>query len=200
MYTIKKTDHKIECMNDSAWESANVASVTTRNWAQYEYIPDTTAKILYSDYGIHVQMESDEDPILARYTEQNSSVCCDSCMEFFFSPNSDDNRYFNFEFNAFGTMYCGVRTSRYDPEYPAEDKKYFEVKTYVDDKTWKLQFTVPFEIIHRIFGKHTSVFKGNLYKCCEDSEKEHYLSLYPLHPTEVDFHRPEFFGEFCLEE
>ncbi|MBQ4631510.1 MAG: carbohydrate-binding family 9-like protein [Clostridia bacterium] len=200
MYIIKKADHKIECMCDKAWGNANVADVCIKNWAQFEYAPVTKAKILYSDYGIHVQMESDEDPILARYTDQNSSVCADSCMEFFFSPNADDKRYFNFEFNPFGTMYCGVRTSRYDPEYPTEDKKYFEVKTYVDDKTWKLQFCVPFEIIDRIFGKHSDVFKGNLYKCAEESGKEHYLSFYPLDPEQVDFHRPEFFGEFSFEK
>ena len=199
MYIIKKTDAKITCINDKAWEMANVADINCKNWSQFPYAPKTTAKILYSDYGIHVQLESEEKPLLARRTEQNTFVCEDSCMEFFFRPNENDMRYINFEFNPFGTMYLAVRTTRFDPVYPTEDKSYFETKTYVDDKSWKLQFVVPFEFIDRIFGTHTKTMYGNLYKCGEQCEQEHYLSYYPLHPVEIDFQRSEYFGEFILE-
>ncbi len=199
MYVIKKTESNLNCINDIAWESANVANIDTINWKEYGCIPKTCAKLLYNDYGIYVKLETDEKPLLARHTKQNDSVCCDSCMEFFFRPNENDPRYFNFEFNPFGTMYLAVRTSRFDPVHPAEDKEYFNVKSYVDDKSWTLQFCIPFEFIDGIFGTHTKTVYGNLYKCGEDTLTPHYATYYPILKEEPDFHRPEFFGKFILE-
>lgn len=199
MYIIKKVDQKITTIDDKVWNIANVAEVNVKNWGQYDYIPNTTAKILYSDYGIHVQMQTDEKPLLARYTQQNDPVNTDSCMEFFVRPNENDDRYLNFEFNPFGTMYFAIRTNRYDPVNPDKNKEYFEVNSYVDDKKWILQFTIPFEFIASIFGSHTSTMYGNLYKCGDETEREHYGSYYLLDPNSVDFHRSEYFGEFILE-
>lgn len=151
MYIIKKTKNNIKCIYDTVWDSANVANINKINWIEYGCVPETSAKLLYNDYGIYVQLQTDEKPLLARYTDQNDEVCNDSCMEFFFRPNENDPRYFNFEFNPFGTMYFAVRTSRWDPMHPAKDKEYFNVKSYVDDKRWILQFCIPFEFIDEIF-------------------------------------------------
>ncbi len=191
MYTIKRT----QSIN---WEDAQVANISINNWKQFCYCPKTTGRLLYNDYGIYVRLETEEKPLLARKTEQNSPVCTDSCMEIFIRPNENDPRYMNFEFNPFGTMYLAVRTSRADPVYPAEDKNYFQVESRVDEKSWVLQFVIPFEFIHKIYGSHTNRMFANLYKCGEDTEKEHYLSYLPLHPEQVDFHRSEYFGEFIL--
>ena len=199
MYIIKKVSQKITSIDDEAWNKANIAEVNIKNWEQYDYIPNTIARILYSDYGIHVQMQTDEKPLLARYTEQNKPVNTDSCMEFFIRPNQNDDRYLNFEFNAFGTMFLAVRTNRFDPEHPDKNKEYFEVKSYVDDKKWIHQFTIPFEFIDDIYGFHTKKMYGNLYKCGDETEREHYASYYPLDPNIVDFHKSEYFGEFVLE-
>jgi len=199
MYIIKKIDKKITSISDKAWDIANIAEVNIKNWEQYDYIPNTIAKILYSDYGLHVQMQTDEKPLLARYTNQNEPVNTDSCMEFFIRPNENDDRYLNFEFNAFGTMYLAVRTNRYDPVHPDKNKEYFEVKSYVDDKKWIHQFMIPFEFIDEIYGSYTKTMYGNLYKCGDETEREHYASYYPLDPNAVDFHKSEYFGEFILE-
>lgn len=199
MYIIKKTENNIKCINDKAWDNANVAKIDKINWPEYNKAPNTTAKILYNDFGIFVQLETDENPILARCREQNSAVCCDSCMEFFFRPNENDPRYFNFEFNAFGTMYLGVRTSRYDPVHPDKDKKFFNVKSHVDDKKWVLQFEIPFEYIDEVFGGHSKTMYGNLYKCGDETETTHYVTYYPVKTENPDYHRPEYFGEFVLE-
>ena len=114
MYTIKKTVNRKLDLFDKEWDKANVAEVTCVNWKEFPDAPYTTAKILYNDYGIWVQMQTDEKEILARCTTQNGDVSCDSCMEFFFRPNENDPYYLNFEFNAFGTMYFGKRTDRYN--------------------------------------------------------------------------------------
>lgn len=199
MYIIKKTDNKITSVFDKEWDKAQTADICINNWKQFDYVPKTEGRLLYNDYGIYVRLSTDEKPLLARHTKQNSPVCTDSCMEFFVRPNENDPRYMNFEFNPFGTMYLAVRTSRFDPVHPTEDKKYFEVQSYVDDNVWIHQFVIPFEFIDKIYGGHTKTMFANLYKCGEHTQKEHYLSYLPLHPQQVDFHRSEYFGEFVLE-
>lgn len=199
MYTIKKTDHKITEMNDPAWERAEVASVNINNWKQFEYLPNTYAKLLYNEEAIYIKMWTDETPLLARYTKQNDPVCTDSCMEVYLSPKAGDKRYLNFEINPFGTMLFAVRTTRFDPIKPEKDKHFFGVQSVAEEGCWTIQFMIPFSYIDEVFGGHTKEMLGNLYKCGEDTEREHYGSMYPLHPTEIDFQRSEFFGGFILE-
>ncbi len=199
MYTIRKTPKKIDSVFDAAWENAEVASVSINNWKQFDYIPKTEARLLYSDYGIHIRFMTNERPLLARYTAQNDPVSKDSCVEFFLRPNGNDKRYINFEFNPFGTMYAAARIVRDDKKFFPEDKHYFEVISYVDDGVWLLQFVIPFAFLETYYGSYTKKMYGNLYKCGGDVTHEHYLSYYPLDPKEVNFHKPEYFGEFILE-
>ena len=65
MYIIKKTGNNINCINDAAWDSANVANIDKVNWQEYGCVPKTTGKLLYNDYGIYVQLETDEKPLFA---------------------------------------------------------------------------------------------------------------------------------------
>ena len=200
MYTIKKTDKKITDLFDAAWEQAELADVACKNWPEYTANPGMQARVLYSAYGLHVRLTTQEQPLLARETRQNGDIYKDSCMEFFFRPNPEDPRYLNFEFNPFGSMYLGIRTGRYDPAFPAEDKKYFEVVSDVTDKEWNLMFTVPFAFMEREFGVCAKKFYGNFYKCGDEVLPKHYLTYYPIDLEAPDFHRPEFFGEFILED
>ena len=200
MYTIKKAPYKITEMNDKAWDIAEVAKIEKLNWADFSWKPNTTAKLLYSDFGLHIQMQTDEKPLLARHTERNSEVCTDSCMECFIKPNANDDRYMNFEFNAFGTMYLAIRYDRDNRMKPDVSKDIFEVKTLVEDGKWTLQWTIPFTYIEEIYGGHTDVMYGNLYKCGEETEIEHYVTYYPVKTENPDFHCPGCFGEFRLEK
>lgn len=200
MYKIKKVDHRITCKCDEAWASAEAAKVNIRNWDIGGDAPDTEARLLWSDYGIHVRMETDEAQVLARETRPNGECYKDSCMEFFLRPKLEDERYINLEFNPFGTTYFAVRKSREEYEFTKWGREDFGVKTKVTEGKWVLLFTIPFEILDELFGKHDKVFFGNLYKCGEDTAVEHYASYYPIKSATPDFHLPEYFGEFMLEE
>lgn len=197
MYSVKKVDHKITDMKDSAWDLAEVALVAVDNWGKNEYTPKMTARVLYSEYGIHVKMTTDEDNLVATYRNQNSDVCLDSCMEFFFRANENDPHYFNFEFNPFGTMYISTRTSRAGFHFPDVDKRFFGVESSVEPEEWSVMFSVPFDFIDKEHGGHTKKMYGNFYKC--GGTRKHYLTYYPVTSATPDFHRPECFGEFELE-
>ncbi len=202
MYTIKKVDHEIKCMCDLAWNTAEIADVANYNWEEYKNIPHTEARMLWSNLGVHVLMKTDDKPIIATETRQNGDVYKDTCMELFICPNINDERYINFEFNAFGTNYFSVRWSR-DNVDEYESTKYgkgdFSVQTKVTENEWTLMFTIPFAVVDDIFGSHTDVMRGNIYKCVESLEPMHFASYYPVIAPQPDFHRPECFGEFVLQ-
>lgn len=186
-------------MFDKEWDKANVAEVSCINWKKFPDAPHTTAKILYNDYGIWVQMQTDEKELLARCTTQNGPVSDDSCMEFFFRPNENDPYYLNLEFNAFCTMYHGIRTDRYNFRNPEVKNEYFDVKSYVEEGNWILQYCIPFTYIDSQFGSHTKTMYGNLFKVGVDTAVTHYVTYAPIDTPEPDFHRPESFVEFVLE-
>ena len=200
MYTIKKSNSKITDINDKSWDMAEIAEVNCINWKEFSWKPNTYARVLYSDYGLHIKLVTDEQNLFVSRREQNSDVSKDSCMEFFIRPCMSDERYLNFEINPFGTMYLGVRYNRDNKELIALPREYFDVQSVVSDKEWVVAFNIPFEFIDKIFGVHDDKMLGNIYKCGEDTEIEHYVTYYPISSAEPDFHRPECFREFVLEK
>ncbi len=199
MYIIKRTEKSELTMWDTEWEKANVAEISVINWQEYDYKPHTTAKMLYNDNGIYVQMETDEEDLIARCTEQNGNVCNDSCMELFIRPNENDARYINIEFNAFNTINIGYRYDRHNKVLPDVKNTYFSPESFVEKNRWVLQFIIPFEFIDGIYGGHTKKMYGNIYKCGEDTKRPHFVTYAPINTPTPDFHRPEYFVEFTLE-
>lgn len=199
MYTVKKASKVINCAFDKEWEKAEIAKVETSNWEGYPKVYNVKAQLLYSEYGLHVRMETDEKPLRITQTERNSDVYMDSCMEFFFKGNKNDDRYMNFEFNAMGTMYLNFRTGRYDGEPPVESTEYFNVQSTITPEKWVLFYTVPFEFLEKYYGSYTKEMPGNFYKCGDLTVKKHLQSYYPIKTPTPDFHRPEYFGLFVLE-
>ncbi len=197
MYTVKRCENSILNAFDKQWEKADVAKIETLNWKQeFPRTVNACAKLMYDEKAMYIRLETDEKPLLITQTERNSPVCEDSCMEFFFKGNKDDARYFNFEFNAMGTMYLNFRTSRYDGEPPVENADYFNVQSLITADKWVLFFAVPFEFLNKYYGSYTKHMLGNFYKC---GNVKHYLTYYPIETPAPDFHRPEYFGDIVLE-
>ena len=199
MYIIKKTDKENLDIFDVEWETANVAQIDKINWKEYDYCPNTTAKMLYNEKGICVQMETDEEDIVARCRTQNGGVCQDSCMELFLRANENDERYINIEFNAFHTINLGFRYDRPRRVNPDVKNAYFNPQSYIDESKWILQYFIPFEFIDGLYGGHTKKMYGNIYKCGEDVARKHFVTYAPIDTPQPDFHRPEYFAEFELE-
>jgi hypothetical protein len=64
--------------------------------------------LLYDDRAVYVQFLCEGKHIYADHTQINSSVCQDSCVEFFAQPAPQvDQRYFNLEINCCGNFLLG---------------------------------------------------------------------------------------------
>ena len=82
-------------ISDTAWNKINGVTLDYK-WNDIYPTPYVTvAKMLHGDDGIAVKMSSDEWPLSIHTMEQNGPVYKDSCMEFFFTPNTRDKSYMN---------------------------------------------------------------------------------------------------------
>lgn len=143
-------------------------------------------------------------------TEFQSEVWKDSCVEIFLQPPG--GRYFNFEFNCGGAVRCSCRPvdgsgrphvltfeqgqaigiahslpSVIDPEISGE-------------QLWTLEFSIPLRVFEESLGASLrfseSTWKGNLFKCGDETSHPHWLSWSPV--PEVNFHRPDCFGDLVF--
>ncbi len=181
------------------------------NWPGYDYHPKVRFNIGYGDEEIYIKYYVHEQYVMAQKTKPNQSVCEDSCVEFFVSPDSD-GIYYNFEFNPIGTCLEGKGTGRtdsraVDPDYIGKIRRLGTLGSVpFDEKTgeqyWELTVAIPLESfagkdIKSLPGK---VFKANFYKCGDRLTKPHYLTWNPVGTPKPDYHRPEYFGTIEFEE
>lgn len=112
------------------WDKIPALQVESVHWT-----PKTDIRMMqqvgYDENGLYIHQRAWEKDVRAEHTEPLSSVCEDSCMEFFFSLEPDDGRYFNFEFNLNGCLFLGIGHGRHDGVrlIPGAHKELFQVRT-----------------------------------------------------------------------
>jgi len=171
------------------------------------YCPKTTAAMVYiQGKGFLTRMESDERALTAVVTEEDGDVYKDSCMEWFvnFAPEKGDY-YLNFESNPFAALHCKRGKDRYVrvplSEFGAVRPT---AKAEVTKDGWAIEYFVPLATIQAVFGRDSfapgDVLKGNFYKCSETPGHIHHGMWSEVKLPKLDFHRPDFFGEFVITE
>ena len=195
-YRIKKVDKKLT-LSDSAWKDIESADVNCFPWSVDGYKPHTTARVVWSDSGLTIKMETDEKPLLARFTEDNSEVYEDSCMEFFIGVDKE-SKYLNFELNPNGAMLLSYGADRNFRTRLDFDRNLFEIESKISDEKWELKFLIPFSFTNQYFTESADpyIFYGNFYKCGNETEQPHHGCWNKIETPRPDFHRPEFFGKF----
>ena len=79
------------------------------NWpAVSTYKPETYVHLAYSPQALYLLFTVSSDSVRATHTCPQSPVCQDSCVEFFMRL-PDRAEYWNFEFNAIGTINASHR-------------------------------------------------------------------------------------------
>ena len=97
-YIAKKVNSEMK-IDDERWAGAPKAALDYV-WENNSPSPyKTMAQAVHSEEGITVRLTTNEWPLTITTMELNGKICIDSCMEFFFIPNMDDNEYINLEMN-----------------------------------------------------------------------------------------------------
>lgn len=183
-----------------------ISGVRIETWIEEPKLPVTAAaQLCWDQTHLHVFMSAEEPVIVARFKDDMSMVCRDSCLEMFISPIAEDRRYFNFEMNPFGASYLGFGHGRNDLVrlHPGNVRELFNIRTSIDDSSWTLQYDIPHSFIRLFIPEFDPVsghrMRANFYKCGDDIQPEHELMWNPITNGNADFHQPEFFGELVLE-
>lgn len=182
---------------------AEKAMISNYKWTE-GYAPEAYAQLIcILDRGFALRMTCKEVNPKAVYTNYNDPVYKDSCMEFFASFNPESDKYMNFEMNSNGAFLAAVRTERANKTPIDTLAPLPEVKEEKSEDGWSVEVFFSNELIGALFGKDSfksgESFKGNFYKCGDETEIPHFGMWSPIENEKPDFHRPEFFGTFTIE-
>lgn len=181
------------------------------NWPKaFPYKPEVSFRIGHTGDAILLQYTVEEQSVRALASVPGQQVYEDSCVEFFLQPDPADPHYYNFEWNAAGTLYLAWRTGRADPEEaPAEVLRLVKfccghiapVAEHRMIGPWGLDLLIPAAALWHnpgldFKGLHA---RGNFYKCGDGLKVPHYVTWAPIATEKPDYHRPEFFGELFFE-
>jgi hypothetical protein len=184
----------------------------TCGWEEFPYKPEVNFRIAYSDHELYLQYQVREKYMLAQ-CDLNDDACWpanDSCVEFFVSPESDD-QYLNFEFSCIG--YCLIESGRKGTKrlrLPQETTVQVRRESTMGSETfehregdfsWTLTVAIPLSIITgqerpNLSGK---TWKANFYKCGDNLKEKAYLAWSPVVVEEPSFHQPQEFGTIVFE-
>lgn len=217
-YTVKRLSSNIKI--DANWDKPAWAKIKAQSLDLFmgdkpQHMPKTQFKVAYDDQNIYVIFKVDDQYVRAVAEGYQSSVCLDSCAEFFFNPSTDiDNGYFNVEINCGGTMLLCHQLGRGKNIVPVENEDLDKIEIahslpimvteeITEPTTWTLEYRIPVSMLTK-YSKVTPPapgvnWKANFYKCGDKTSQPHWLTWNLVDRPQPDFHVPEFFGDLIFE-
>lgn len=198
-------EYKVKTLKQLDWNGIERVDICSYAWGR-DYTPKATAMLVYvENEGFALKMECMEKTPRTTYYAYGDPVYRDSAMEFFASFNNESKLYMNFEMNSAGTFLSSVRLDRKNktPIDQLVDISKISVKSDKNEDNWSVEVFYPLEIIKTLFGVDKFpkgyCFKGNFYKCGDDTDIPHFGSWSPIDLEKPNFHCPEFFGTLIID-
>lgn len=180
------------------FSAAEVASIDKYTWGD-AYTPITEARLIYvEDKGLALRMECMEQDPKATYFDFYDPVYKDSCMEFF--STFDNKHYMNIEMNANGALLVGFGAARKGRVHVDELIVPPKVKAGKIDGGWFVEIMLTVEDLRTLYPtfklERGARFRGNFYKCGDETAIPHYGMWSPVGTETPNFHQPYYFGDF----
>lgn len=200
-------------IDEKEWKDIQPAYITNYLWEKdtiAPYRPETYAQLCWTEDALHGRFVCYEESPVIRHSGANAPVYRDSCVEFFLQPMPEtDPRYLNFEFNAAGTLLLGLGVDREDRDmsYGLEPERFSIVaeRGLADEAGriyWTLSFRIPLNWLAEVFPGFSAApglaFKGNFYKCGDETPHPHYLSWSRIDVPTPNFHLSAYFGTLAF--
>src|SRR5687768_7605253 len=89
-----------------AWTGVEPLTLEYYMGKEPKHQPRVQAKFAYDNDHLYVIWRVEDNYVLAKRTKHQEQVCCDSCVEFFFTPGGEPKEagYFNLETSCSGVM------------------------------------------------------------------------------------------------
>ena len=213
VYEVARLDRPMVINGDwdkPQWRNARAVVIGNRMGSKPKFHPTTLAKMVYDAQGLYIIFQVKDCYVRCITDEINGPVWEDSCVEFFFAPDTGfPERYFNLEVNCGGTplMHHNVIPGKEITVLRKKDIKRIEIAhtlpriidpEITDPVTWSIEYRIPTGMLEA-YSPVTApgpgiTWKGNFYKIAENSSNPHYLTWSFVDNPEPDFHLPRFFG------
>lgn len=180
------------------------------NWKEFPYKPDVSVQIAYNEDELFLRYKVMEQAIKAEITENNGPVWTDSCVEFFLSPEGN-NEYYNLEMNGIGTTLLGFR-KKGEPATHASYEQIASIRRtsslgnlpFAEEKVetyWEITIAIPWGVFfnHALKPLQGKKMRGNFYKCGDNLSVPHFVSWTKIKTDHPSFHVPESFGGLEFE-
>ena len=200
---------------DGIWKAAADLELSFFHPLSSTTHPRTYCRVTYDRDFLYWSFIVKDRWVRAHYMEYQDPVCQDSCVEFFVQPVQEAG-YFNFEVNCIGTLQLlyiedSARTQTgFMKATPvaADNAAGIKIWTSITERPylpenqepmqWRIDAAVPFSLFSTyipgfIPPRPRTVWRGNFYKCADDSSHPHWASWAPI-GNKLNFHVPECFG------
>ena len=180
------------------------------NWEEFPYQPEVSVQIAWNEDELFLQYSVSEQAVKAEITEPNGPVWTDSCVEFFLSPEGNDE-YYNLEMNCIGTALLGFR-KKGEPTIHAGEEQIATIRRisslgdspFPEQKKqteWQITLAIPWEVffMHQLKPETGTKMRGNFYKCGDGLSVPHFVSWTRIKTEKPSFHNPECFGGLEFE-
>ena len=194
----------------AAWQRIKAIQIDNRMGEEPKFRPLTEAKVLYDASNIYVIFRVHDKFVKSTVTKYNGHVSGDSCVEFFFSPNSaEPGHYFNLEINAGGTPLIFFVTKPRKEHKKISDSLISQIEIahslpavvnpeITDEVTWTIECRIPLSILKEFtdvaMPEPGVAWRANFYKTGSDTSNPHYYTWSPVSNPFPDFHLPAYFG------
>jgi len=192
------------------WQKANAIDLKNYMGAMPKFKPAVQAKMMYDDANVYVIFKVEDRYVHCIANQINGRVWEDSCVEFFFSPDTNfPERYFNLETNCGGTalMHYHASPKKENQDLEVEDIKKVEIAhsmpplvdpEITEPTTWTLEYRIPLAVLEKVSAVSRPAqgvtWRANFYKCADKSSNPHWITWSPVENDKPNFHLPGYFG------
>ncbi len=203
--------------NGTAWNNADILSVSNYLPQSSDHRPVTQVKLLHDAASVRVLFRVADRYVRAVRTVYQSDVWNDSCVEWFVRPKPGKG-YFNFEINCIGTLHVHyvedpARVNgalKKSTPVPQETGRllaiHASIASAVDPESagpveWYIELKAPLAFFEQFVGALGTLpgqtWRANFNKCADQTSHPAWATWNPI--SELNFHRPDEFGEITFE-
>jgi hypothetical protein len=213
VYIVSKLSKPLKIDGDwqkNEWSQAETLTISNCMGKVPDFKPVVKAKMMYDENNLYVIFNVSDRYVRCITNTINGPVWEDSCVEFFFSPDTEyPERYFNLEVNCGGTplMHYNVIPDVNIRKLDIADIGMIEIAHSLPPKsdpeiTFPVNWTVEYKIPLELVGKYSGLtnpqpgveWRANFFKIAENNSNPHYITWAPVDNPEPNFHLPHFFG------
>ncbi len=201
--------------NKPQWQNIKPIKIDKYMGTVSDFKPRVEARMAYDKDNVYVIFRVKDRFVRSLVQEYNGPVSEDSCVEFFFSPDTDAPlKYFNLEVNAGGTplMFYIVKPWSDFKKLESNDIKQIEIAHSLPSKvdpeitepvTWTIEYRIPISLLEKYSSVSRPapgvIWKANFYKTGSKTSNPNYLTWSFVDHPKPNFHLPEFFGTLVFK-